>query len=1367
MTSGQEPIAALIESFRRRNVTIALDGERLGIRAPKGVLDDDDKRVLARSRDDIIAYLSGAARSETFPLTEIQTAYWIGRQSQVLGGVGCHAYREFALGDIDCERLEEAWNRLVRRHEMLRAVITEDGNQTILPETPHYRFEVEDLDAQPDAAKRLLSVREEMSHHVFDPARWPMFDIRLTRLDGRTTLHMGLDLLIADAASILLLYREWKHFYEHPDSDLSPPTQRFANFVLNDAPSASEAAAAEAYWSPRLAQLPGPPQLPHVVAPASLGTPRFVRRSSRVSARDWAAISDRAREAGMTPSTLLLAAYADILAAWSRTQHFLLTLTTFRAPPEYADVVGDFTSTLLVEVDARLPTFRERAAQLQASLGAALEHDGWSGVRVAREIARRTGVADSAIPVVFTSALGHGGGGSGSDPLAWLGETVHAITQTPQVWIDHHVIEDAEGVSLSFDMVDGLFAPETADAMVAAHARMIAALASAAEAWRMPLGAHLSPDAIAERLAANDTAGDLPVHRLEEPALVHDAERIAVLTSSDTTTYGALRAQALAIAAQLRREGVGREELVGILLPKGPLQIAATLGVLIAGAAYVPISTAAPDLRRRRLVERAGIRVVLSDSETARRGWPTGVTCVAAEALGRAPDIAVSGLDLSQEDLAYVIFTSGSTGDPKGVMIEHRAACNTITDINRRFGVSAADTVLGLSDLGFDLSVYDIFGTLAAGARLVLPDHDKSRDPQHWSDLLHDHGVSVWNSVPALAAMLAEYDGGPYPDLRLFLLSGDWVPVGLPDKLRRIAPNARIIALGGATEAAIWSNFFDTKDTPSDAVSVPYGWPLANQRFHVLNGALEPCPPGVTGGLYIAGSGLARGYLGDEELSAAKFFQHPVTDERLYATGDLGRYLPGGAIEFLGREDAQVKIDGYRIELGEIEAALASHPQVREAAAFVVQSQGGGRRLAACIVERAREAAQETKLETRQADHLLDGENVRLSDPLERLDFRLKRHALRRSGDSDTTITLPHQALQEAPGTGPARRSIRHYAPDAAPTFGTIAALLSSMAATQGEEGPLHRYPSAGSAYPVQVWLHLRSSCGPASAGLHAYHPERHEIVLVDANAAFPDTGQAAVNRAMVEGASFAIYLVVALEAIEPLYGALARDFSLIETGAMTQVLMEQASALGLGLCPVGAFDTSALAKPLALDDSRFLAISLVGGIPASGEVLATGGSAAGYLEYVAQRLPAYMTPDRILAVDSIPLSANGKVDRAALSARFAEVERAVVEVADGDIEQKVASIFSEVLNQPLVGRLDAIFDLGGTSLHVVRIHRRLVAQFGQLIDIIDVFRRPTVAGIAAALAAKNGDEGAADSGNSRGSRRRALLGALRRGADE
>ncbi|HBL28881.1 MAG TPA: non-ribosomal peptide synthetase, partial [Acidobacteria bacterium] len=265
--------------------------------------------------------------------------------------------------------------------------------------------------------------------------------------------------------------------------------------------------------------------------------------------------------------------------------------------------------------------------------------------------------------------------------------------------------------------------------------------------------------------------------------------------------------------------------------------------------------------------------------------------------------------------------TSGSTGTPKGVMIEHRGAVNTLLDVNRRFAVGPEDRVLAVSALSFDLSVYDVFGLLAAGGSLTLPRPEAARDPEHWLDLMHRDRVTIWNSAPALLEMLVEHAatrGERLPaSLRLVLLSGDWIPVSLPGRLRTLAPGAAVVSLGGATEASIWSILYPIAAVDPAWRSIPYGRPMDNQGFHVLNRALAPCPVWVPGDLYISGTGLARGYWRDPAKTAASFFLHPGTGERLYRTGDLGRYLPGGDIEFLGRDDLQVKIQGFRIELGE------------------------------------------------------------------------------------------------------------------------------------------------------------------------------------------------------------------------------------------------------------------------------------------------------------------------------------------------------------------------------------------------------------------------------------------------------------------
>lgn len=309
---------------------------------------------------------------------------------------------------------------------------------------------------------------------------------------------------------------------------------------------------------------------------------------------------------------------------------------------------------------------------------------------------------------------------------------------------------------------------------------------------------------------------------------------------------------------------------------------------------------------------------------------------------------------MEPDELAYIIYTSGSTGRPKGVAIDHRGAVNTLLDVNGRFGVGAGDRLFGLSALHFDLSVYDIWGALLSGAAVVLPDADRLKDPSHWLELASRHGVTIWNSVPMLVQMLVEYmefagKAGDVP-LRLVLMSGDWIPLDLPRRIRAVAPEAKLFSLGGATEASIWSILYPIGDVLPEWKSIPYGRPMRNQRFHVLNARLEACPDGVPGDLYIGGVGLAREYWRDAARTAESFIVHPETGERLYRTGDVGRMLRDGNIEFLGRKDFQVKIRGHRIELGEIEAVLLSRPDVREAVVAVAGENAAAKKLIAFIV---------------------------------------------------------------------------------------------------------------------------------------------------------------------------------------------------------------------------------------------------------------------------------------------------------------------------------------------------------------------------------------------------------------------------------
>jgi amino acid adenylation domain-containing protein len=518
-----------------------------------------------------------------------------------------------------------------------------------------------------------------------------------------------------------------------------------------------------------------------------------------------------------------------------------------------------------------------------------------------------------------------------------MGELTGGVSSTPQVALDHQVQEDGDRLLLSWDSVDALFPDGMLDDMFDAYRRLLALLADDAWSWADPMPSLVPTRHVRLIDQVNETAAPL------EPATLHGLflrqaaarpQQPAVVASGVTLTYADVERRSRSVADWIRRQDPGRDELVAIVMEKGWEQVVGALGVLRAGSAYLPIDPALPAERRLHLLERGRTRVVLTQSRVDQAlNWPAHVRrCCVDERDPEDGDTADDRAEWSR--LAYVIFTSGSTGQPKGVMIDHRGAVNTIVDLNARFDIGASDRVLGLSSLGFDLSVYDVFGTLGAGGTLVLPRPGSERDPEHWADLVRTHGVTLWNSVPALFEMLVDHlagrPGAPLATLRLVWMSGDWIPVALPDRARAIEPRMEIISMGGATEGSIWSIFHRIGEVDQSRVSIPYGRPLLNQQFHVFDHNLRPRAVGVPGDLYIGGIGVALGYWRDSEKTTASFVSHPANGERLYRTGDVGRWMPDGNIEFLGREDGQVKIGGMRIELGEIETALGAHPGVRQ-----------------------------------------------------------------------------------------------------------------------------------------------------------------------------------------------------------------------------------------------------------------------------------------------------------------------------------------------------------------------------------------------------------------------------------------------------
>jgi len=924
-------------------------------------------------------------RFEPFPLTDIQQAYWLGRSAAFeMGNIGSYIYQETDLTGLDLGRLESALRRTIDRHDMLRAVFLPDGRQRVLPEVAPYQIPVFDLTGlAPEAREEaLLALRREMSHQVFDVTRWPLFDLRAARLDGRldggrVRLFFGIDVLIGDGWSFTVLFRDLARFYSFPETDPEPLTVSFRDYVVAEAALHTSEAYERSlrYWLERLADLPGAPELPMAKSPAALMQPRFSRRTGRLDAPSWKRLKERGARAGLTPSGLLLAAFSEILAAWSGSPRFTLTLTLFNRPPVHPqihDLIGDFTSLTLLAVDASVTGgFEAGARAVQERLWLDLEHRAVSGVRVLRELARVQG-RQVALPVIFTSGLGlhqdedqeenaDDGALTGPEDADLRAEPVWGVSQTPQVWIDHQAGEHGGELTFNWDVVDELFPAGMIDAMWSAYRDLLRRLADDDAAWTAERRRLIPAAQLARRVQANSTGAPLVherLHTLFAAQAQKSPDRPAVLAPSRTLTYGELAALANRLGRHLRELGAKPNTLVAVVQEKGWEQIVSVLGILASGAAYLPLDPTLPRERLRALLERAEATLAVTTPDLdASLDWPETVRRVVIDAEGTGLPTEDSPLDPVQRttDLAYVIFTSGSTGTPKGVMIDHRGAVNTILDVNRTWNVGPDDRVLALSSLSFDLSVWDVFGLLAAGGAIVLPRAEAEREPLHWLERLHGENVTIWNSVPALLRMLVDVletapAGSFESPLRLALLSGDWIPLDLPDRIRALSPRTQLVSLGGATEASIWSIAHPIGRIDPAWKSIPYGRPLANQSFHVLDGRLELCPDHVPGHLYIGGIGLAKGYWRDPEKTAASFLTHAETGERLYRTGDLGRALPDGTLEILGREDFQVKIQGYRIELGEIEAALADHPGVRAAVATATGDRMGTRRLVAYVV---------------------------------------------------------------------------------------------------------------------------------------------------------------------------------------------------------------------------------------------------------------------------------------------------------------------------------------------------------------------------------------------------------------------------------
>ncbi|WP_203737927.1 amino acid adenylation domain-containing protein, partial [Actinoplanes italicus] len=847
----------------------------------------------ALSGEAAVASLAPVGRDRRLPLSFAQQRLWILAQLDP-GSTEYHVPITIPLGaEVDGDRLAGVLTQLVERHEVLRTRIVADGDdepyQVI---DPPAAFPLERAEVATEADARALV--DERARVPFDLAGGPLVRGTLIRFGGRQVLALTMHHIVCDEWSTVILQNEILRGYD--GSPLPSLPVQYADYAVWQ--RAQDLDTQLGYWRSRLADPPLlelPTDRPRPPIRSTDGSVVTVEIPADVTAR----LRELSRTHGATMFMTLAAAYAVLLHRHTGQDDILIgTPVANRGQAETENLIGFFVNTLALRTRFDTdPTFEELLDEVRRTALDAFDNQDLPFEQLVEEFVRDRDRSRTPLVQTLFNHL------SSVDPAAGGGSRPVAVK-----WdLSLTTVESAGMVHAALQYSTALFDRSTIERMADHLTTLLRAVSSdpGRPVSQLPIqDGHDHPDTTVA-LPPADTVLDL---------IGNDGT--ALIFRDATVDYSELHERSNQLAHHLQALGGGPETVIALPLERGFDLVIAILAIWKTGAAYLPLDPAHPEARNRRMTttSRALLTVTpefLADPVIATR--PTS-----------APDITIH-----PDQAAYVIYTSGTTGNPKGVVNTHRALLNRIAWMQNTFPLSPDDTVLHKTPTTFDVSVWELVWPLTAGARMVIAEPGRHADLDHLHHLLHTHRVTTTHFVPSL---LHHFAGNPWPHplphLRDVISSGEALPPADVEALHRRHPDVTVHNLYGPTEAAIDVTHW-TCPRPV-GTEVPIGRPIDNIRIHLLDKHLQPVPPGVTGEIHIAGTGLARGYHHQPALTAERFV--PGTDgERLYRTGDLARRDTDGTIHYLGRTDHQIKIRGQRVELGEIQHALTSHPAVTAA----------------------------------------------------------------------------------------------------------------------------------------------------------------------------------------------------------------------------------------------------------------------------------------------------------------------------------------------------------------------------------------------------------------------------------------------------
>ncbi len=971
-------VEALLSQLSNQDINLWLEEGRLRYNAPKGKMTAELKAEIGTHKADIIQFLQHVTRNvpapasaeqpipllsrdAPLPLSFAQQRLWFLNQLEK-GNAATYNMPPSVIkitGALNVEALQQALAEIMQRHEVLRASFSVDhAGATVQTVQAQVALDMPLIDLQhlDDTAQHaeLQRLTREQAGLVFDLRQAPL--LRLLLLKFAPTEHvfmLTMHHIISDGWSIGVFVQElsalYNAFYQGLPSPLPPLAIQYADFAAwqQQRLSGDFLQQLKDYWQNQLRGAPALIELPTDRPRRPVQRYHGETEYFYLSREQTQQLHQLSQRHGVTVFMTLFAVYATLLHRYTRQADLVIgSPIANRTHSQLEPLIGFFINTLALRVDfSQNPTFSELLQQVKQTALAAYTHQELPFEKLVETLQPERSLSYSPIfQVLFVLQ------NAPVEEAQLAGLTISPLP-TENINAIYDLILSMEELSSGLEgkvryNID-LFDKPTIQRFISHFQTLVTGLLAEPECRisRLPL---LTPNDSQQLTRWNETAQpyrqNVCLHTLIEEQVARTPDAVALRFENQQLSYRELNARANQLAYLLRERGIQPDQFVGICLERSLEMVVGLLGIIKAGAAYVPIDPDYPAARVEFMLEDSQVTVLLTQSQCL-------LSLPAVQAMAQQADKTVLCLDTASAELArfstdnpplintpkqlaYMIYTSGSTGKPKGAMNPHRAIVNRLQWMQEAYQIDSSDVVLQKTPFSFDVSVWEFFWPLLTGASLTLAKAGGHRDPDYLAQLIADAGVTTLHFVPSMLQIFLQQNdlAQRCPSLKQVMCSGEALPFELQERFFACLPQVKLHNLYGPTEAAVDVTHWTCR-SDSGLSQVPIGYPIANIQIHILDAELQPVPIGVAGELHIGGIGVARGYFNRPELTAEKFIADPFSSDpeaRLYKTGDLARFRPEGWIEYLGRLDNQIKLRGFRIELGEIEAALVQHPAVQE-----------------------------------------------------------------------------------------------------------------------------------------------------------------------------------------------------------------------------------------------------------------------------------------------------------------------------------------------------------------------------------------------------------------------------------------------------